>query len=43
MISQMEGSWKIFTLLDIPKDQHQIIIEKRTKQMIKEGLVDEVI
>ncbi len=35
--------WKIFhSFLDIPKDQHQIIIEKRTKQMIKEGLVDEV-
>ena len=36
-------NWKIFhSYLDIPKDQHQIIIEKRTKQMIEEGLIDEV-
>ncbi len=35
--------WKIFhSYMDVPKDQHQIIIEKRTKQMIKEGLIDEV-
>ena len=35
--------WRIFhSFLDVPKDHHQIIIEKRTKQMIKEGLIDEV-
>tara|TARA_Y100001970_G_scaffold284607_1_gene402317 strand:+ start:43 stop:1005 length:963 start_codon:yes stop_codon:yes gene_type:complete len=35
--------WKVFhSFLDVPKEQHQIIIEKRTKQMIKQGLIDEV-
>lgn len=35
--------WKILPLyIDIPKNQHQLVIESRTEQMIQEGLIDEV-
>jgi tRNA dimethylallyltransferase len=35
--------WDIFhNYLDLPKDDHQLVIEKRTQKMIKDGLIEEV-
>lgn len=35
--------WNLFHIyLDLPKNQHELIIEQRTSQMIQSGLIDEV-
>lgn len=36
-------NWQVFhAYLDIPKEQHWELIQKRTKTMLKDGLIDEV-
>lgn len=39
----IKNNWNIFhAYLDLPKDEHYEVIQKRTKEMIAQGLLDEV-
>lgn len=41
--SSITKDWNLLNLyLDLPKEQHYEIIQKRTKQMFKDGLLDEI-